>query len=279
MNISMEKFRLAECLHGIMIWPKADDVFGKSLPLYGEWSEGENIIMSQFIQEGDIVLDIGANLGTTVLSLSKKVGEAGKVIAFEPQSLISQCLQTSLTLNDVSNVSVYNAAVSDKAGWAYINDEKFSSIGRFGEAGISESGTRVQTIMLDELDLESCALVKIDVEGHELKVIEGGQKFLAKHKPIMYMEAKNNIADTKLYMRWLIDNGWSCYWHFAFWYRENNFNNVAENIWGGTGDMNIVAVPNEVEQPKNLLKLENSDEDWDEQRYLDFYKENSIPMI
>jgi len=69
-----------------MVWPKDDGVIGPCLLSYGEWSEGENIIMSQFIEEGDTVIDIGANIGTTVLSLSKKVGEKGKVLAFEPKS-------------------------------------------------------------------------------------------------------------------------------------------------------------------------------------------------
>ncbi len=61
-----------------MIWPMGDGVLGPCLKNYGEWSEGENIIMSQFISDGDTVIDIGANIGTTVLSLSKQVGENGK---------------------------------------------------------------------------------------------------------------------------------------------------------------------------------------------------------
>ena len=47
-----------------MVWPTNDQIIGRCLSLYGEFAEGENIIMSQFISEGDTVIDIGANIGT-----------------------------------------------------------------------------------------------------------------------------------------------------------------------------------------------------------------------
>ena len=161
-----------------MTWPMGDGVLGPCLKNYGEWSEGENIIMSQFINKGDTVIDIGANIGTTVLSLSKQVGENGKVLAFEPQNHIAQCLNTNLTINGINNVIVDNAAISKKCGWAKINDKEFEESGRYGEAGISKDGTtKIRTINLDEIDLDSCSLIKIDIEGHEWDAIQGGKNF------------------------------------------------------------------------------------------------------
>jgi len=279
LEVSLKNFKLDQCIHGTMIWPTNDTVIGRCLPLYGEWSEGENIIMSQFISEGDNVIDIGANIGTTVLSLSKRVSDKGRVLAFEPQNIMSQCLHTNLTLNDILNVTVYNIAISNKNGWSNLNDEDFSEIGRYGEAGISENGTRIKTIKLDEIELENCSLVKIDVEAHEWEVIEGGQEFLLKHKPVLYMEAKKEIKGTKKYLKWLMKNGWRCYWHFAFWYRKNNYKKNDQNIFPGTGDMNIVAVPIEDNQPDNLLELKAFNEEWNEKNLIDFYENKNIPMI
>ena len=91
-----------------MTYPSNDEAIGKCLEAFGEWSEGENTIMANFISEGDNVIDVGANIGTTVLPASKKVGKKGRVIAFEPQTIIAQCLQTNLTLNNIKNVIVYN---------------------------------------------------------------------------------------------------------------------------------------------------------------------------
>ena len=274
-------FSISNCIHGTMVWPKDDGVIGPCLLSYGEWSEGENIIMSQFIEEGDTVIDIGANIGTTVLSLSKKVGEKGKVLAFEPQSQISQCLNTNLTLNGITNVIVDNAAVSKNCGWAKINDKDFEESGRYGEAGISDNGTtKVRTINLDEIETDNCSLVKIDIEGHEWDAIQGGSKFLLKHRPVLYMEAKKDVVGTKKFLKWLLDNQWICYWHYAFWFRENNYKKNPNPIHNpGTGDMNILAVPKKNTQPKNLLKINKYDEAWDQEKLLEFYKDNKLQII
>ena len=96
-------------------------VVGRSLPLYGEWSEGENIVMSQLVNNGDSVIDIGANIGTTAISLSRSVGESGKVFAFEPQQIISQFLSANVLLNNIKNIEVYTLAVSSKSGWVYLD--------------------------------------------------------------------------------------------------------------------------------------------------------------
>jgi len=274
-------FLFGDCIHGVMTWPVGDGVLGPCLKNYGEWSEGENIIMSQFINNGDTVIDIGANIGTTVLSLSKQVGEKGKVLAFEPQNHIAQCLNTNLTLNGITNVIVDNAAISKKCGWAKINDKEFEESGRYGEAGISKDGTtKIRTINLDEINLDSCSLIKIDIEGHEWDAIQGGEKFLKKHKPVLYMEAKKDELGTKKFLKWFFDNGWVCYWHYAFWFRKNNYKNNNNLIHdAGIGDMNIVAVPENIEQPSNLLKLKNFDEEWNQKDLMEFYTSNKIAMV
>ena len=277
--MNIKNFQITDTIHGTMACLKNDAVLGQWLKKYGEWSQGENIIMSNFVSKGDIVIDIGANIGTTVLSLSKQVSSEGKVLAFEPQSLMAQCLQTNLTLNDITNVVVDSAAVSNKNGWTFLNDATFSGIGRYGEAGISDTGTRIKTIKLDEVEVPKCSLIKIDVESYEWEVIQGGQKFLRKHKPVLYMEAKNNVDGTKKYLKWLFDNGWRCYWHFAFWYRKNNYKNDSNDMKPGTGDMNILAVPSKDSQPNDLLELSSYDEDWDQNKLIDFYNSNNLPMI
>jgi FkbM family methyltransferase len=279
LEINIKNFQITDTIHGTMACLKNDAVLGQWLKKYGEWSQGENIIMSNFVSKGDIVIDIGANIGTTVLSLSKQVSSEGKVLAFEPQSLMAQCLQTNLTLNDITNVVVDSAAVSNKNGWTFLNDATFSGIGRYGEAGISDTGTRIKTIKLDEVEVPKCSLIKIDVESYEWEVIQGGQKFLRKHKPVLYMEAKNNVDGTKKYLKWLFDNGWRCYWHFAYWFRKNNYKNNSNDLKQGTGDMNILAVPSKDSQPNDLLELSSYDEDWDQNKLIDFYNSNNLPMI
>ena len=160
------------------------------------------------IKKDDTVIDIGANIGTTVLSLSKNVGKEGNVIAFEPQNIMSQCLQTNLTLNDITNVSVYTLGVSSKSGWANLNDSDFSEIGRYGEAGISEKGTRIKTIKLDEIEVDKCSLIKIDVDGNEYKILQGGIKiFQTTELRSVYIEMIESLPDYEPIKNFLLENG------------------------------------------------------------------------
>ena len=53
---------------------------------YGEWAEGELNLFLQIVRPGDIVLDVGANIGAFTVPLAKRVGMSGRIYAFEPQS-------------------------------------------------------------------------------------------------------------------------------------------------------------------------------------------------
>ena len=110
----LHQLAMAECLHGKMVWPKADDTIGRSLELYGEFAEGENRLMARYVEPGHTVVDVGANLGTTALSLAKAVGSTGSLIAFEPQPLLAQCLQTNLTINECFNTRVFTCALAHR---------------------------------------------------------------------------------------------------------------------------------------------------------------------
>ncbi len=67
--------------------------------MYGEWSELELELFKKFIQPGDIVLDIGANIGAFTIPFAKFVGTEGQVFAYEAQTVLTQMISTSALLN------------------------------------------------------------------------------------------------------------------------------------------------------------------------------------
>lgn len=79
---------LKKTRHGYILYLRADNHVGVSLDLYGEYSEGEIDIFSQFIKPGMTIVDGGANFGTHTVYFAKTVGNAGTVYALEPQRLI-----------------------------------------------------------------------------------------------------------------------------------------------------------------------------------------------
>ena len=82
-----------------MLYNPRDMYIGRSLDLYGEFSEGEVEVFAQILREGDLALDLGANIGCHTVFMAKKVGDKGVVIAVEPQRLIFQLLSANVALN------------------------------------------------------------------------------------------------------------------------------------------------------------------------------------
>ena len=83
---------IKRCRHGTFMYNVHDQAVGRSLELYGEWCEGELNVLAQLIKPGELVLDVGTYIGTHTIFFSKQVGDAGYVIAFEPQRLAFQTL-------------------------------------------------------------------------------------------------------------------------------------------------------------------------------------------
>ena len=97
---------LVRAKHGLMLFNKNDTYIGRSIGKYGEFSEGEIAIFDQLCRPGDIVVEVGANIGTHTLPIAKMVGVAGRVHAFEPQRIVFQtlCANMALTVSLTSNV-------------------------------------------------------------------------------------------------------------------------------------------------------------------------------
>jgi FkbM family methyltransferase len=150
------------------------------------------------IKRGDTVFDIGANRGIYTEFFSRKVGQRGRVYAFEPvpesaQSLRSRCSQ-------LENVQIIQAAVSDTNGRCqiYIPGPDFAQASLALQTAKSwkqfaEIGTReIETITLDDWVGENpvgrVSFLKIDVEGAEYKVLRGAAKTLLRDTPLLFME-------------------------------------------------------------------------------------------
>lgn len=276
MQLSLSQFAIKECRHGIMVWPKADRVIGASLANYGEFAEGENRIMARYLRSGDVAVDIGANVGTTTLAMARAVVAAGQVFAFEPQPLVAHCLATSLVLNEISNVRVLSLAVSKQSGFARMNFNAGGDAGNFGSTALSLDGDLVPTMALDDMQIDRLALLKIDVEGHEWDVFQGAENKIRTCRPVIYFEAKR-FPGTVSSIEFLREQGYRCYWHFAHFFRSDNFRGNSDDVFRGVGDMNILAVPLEKPQPDDLPEINSADEDWREV-YADFFSARGLVM-
>ena len=130
-----------------------------------------------YLKAGDRVVDVGANIGHTVLAAAVQVGESGRVFAFEPHPRTFAFLQENLALNNVANVESQNVAAGAAEGSALFSDDRRDDMNR-----IDGGPLRVPVKPLDALvpPTGSIALLKVDVEGYEKYVLEGATGVLSR---------------------------------------------------------------------------------------------------
>jgi FkbM family methyltransferase len=138
--------------------------------------------------DGDVVYDVGANVGYYSLLASRLVGPAGKVFAFEPFPRNVDLLKKHLRLNDVLNVSLVQSAVSSVNGEVYFESSPDPSSGHVSEG---HGDLRIPSVTLDTLVFERSTpppqVIKIDVEGAELSVLKGGLETLRRCRPAILL--------------------------------------------------------------------------------------------
>lgn len=161
-------------------------------------------IFKKYIKRGDFVVDVGANIGAHTLVFSKLAGDGG-VFAFEPHPQIADRLRKNLELNNISNVEVFETAVSDTAGRLSLyginpNDSNKGKSSIYKEyVGSSAEIFDVEVNTLDNIaqnnGWKNISFIKIDTEGNDLRVILGAEKIISAFKPLILFEYSKEAWD------------------------------------------------------------------------------------
>ena len=205
-----ERHVLKNTRNGVFLLNKEDTYVGRSLDLYGEWCHSEVLMFKRIVRAGDVVMDVGANIGAFSIPLAKMATPTGALVAFEPQRQLYQLLSANVALNELTNCFTYQKAVGRGKGIITVPKVNYSVPGNFGGISLLEEekwGIRgpvevVETIMLDDLYvnglLSKCpSFLKIDVEGMELDVLLGSMRMIKACKPVIHVE-NNCKRDSKL---------------------------------------------------------------------------------
>ncbi|MCE1252381.1 MAG: FkbM family methyltransferase [Anaerolineae bacterium] len=238
---------LKKCRHGLMLYNLNDLFVGRSMDLYGEWCEAELNTLGQLLLPGDVVIDVGANIGTHSVFFAQKVGPQGLVYAIEPQRITYEILCANIALNTLLNALPMQVAIGEKNGKIIIpvlNPESQQNFAAFKIEG-HKDGDVVNLLPLDELNLSRCKLIKIDVEGMELKVLHGAQKTIQQLRPFLFVE-NNSREGSPETVQALFDLGYKCWWHIANYFNPDNYFQNKENIFAQfVPESNMICVPGE----------------------------------
>jgi FkbM family methyltransferase len=184
-------------------FPDEFDFVAQDFEKYGYWEPRTTDFIKENLKEGQVFLDIGAQVGYFTI-LASQLG--ANVIAFEPSTSNRKLLNKNITDNKCKSVMVIGKALSNKNGSIKLFNGKTP-----GENSIMENYHKgegyeeVETVKFDDLDIGP-DWIKMDVEGAERMVLEGMQSILTTNHPITLIleDWDNKVTD------WLIDTyGWN----------------------------------------------------------------------
>lgn len=238
-----------EARFGRMMVLRGDSVIGRSLRIYGEFAGTELDAMLTLLRPGMSVVDVGANIGVHTLAFAAAVGPSGEVTSIEPQRHCFHLLCANTVMNQHQNVNCIRAAAGDVPGSCRVpvlSPTKRQNFGAFDLSMEPEDGTLaddVPIVTIDGLNLRKCDFIKVDVEGHEVKVLRGATETIARFRPVFYVEVHSQ--QTLREAQGILGNaGYSCVLHDAPFFRAKNHMGESATIFApGAGGTALVAMP------------------------------------
>lgn len=171
--------------------------------VWGDFELNEIDFLKRYLNSGDVFIDIGANIGLFSLIASPILSKYGRIISIEPSKKTYFRLLENIKLNKFKNISCINNALSnsnekknlyvDTGGYDAWNSFGKPSAGNFLEK--EEVITKTLDQIRDQFSLQQVQLIKIDVEGWEIPVLQGGKKLLlSNNAPVLMVEFTDQNA-------------------------------------------------------------------------------------
>jgi FkbM family methyltransferase len=168
-----------------------DTVVGPGILYYGAWEPEKSELFNHLLQPGDRVVDIGANIGYFTVLFAAAVGDAGRVLAIEPDPDNIRLLRENLRINGLSaRTSVVRAAAGPRADKLYLYSKGgVSNRGDHRTFGVGGSGVRRRSVRMVAVDdcvrnWPSVQTIKMDIQGYESFALQGMQTTLERNAGI-----------------------------------------------------------------------------------------------
>lgn len=185
---------------------------------WGIKEDSRNILYSM-VHTDNIIIDIGTNIGETLMNFSKLVKDGGSVHGFEPDNINYTRCTENLKLNDFKNITLNKLGLGNIRGEFRIKvDTPTNRGGNRITNKDDENSEIINVITLDEYifdkNIHKINLIKIDVEGFEFNVLKGAEITISKYYPVFFIELddvnlKQQNASAKMLVEYLIHKGYT----------------------------------------------------------------------
>lgn len=188
---------LVEVLDGLSVWLEPGDELSRALMLSGLYEPETLLVLRGLLPEGGVFVDVGGHCGMMTLFGARCVGPAGQVLAFEPSPREFARLRANVAANGFAQVALHQAAMAEAPGTVVLRLAEAGHAGHntigsgFAYAGVAVAElVEVPATTLDAAlaGLARCDVIKMDVEGAELRALRGGAAQIARLRPALVLE-------------------------------------------------------------------------------------------
>lgn len=183
----------------------------------GDWYEKDDLaFLEKYLQPGDNAIDLGAGYGVYSINIAGHISDTGKLLSFEPSSSMVSYLKMSVQENQLTNITVYEAGISNKKTAAMLSIDTITEINKISkDETLSDNYEQICLLSLDNLpdlkNLTPLSLIKFPLDGEETTIFEGAKRTLEQESPlILYPISIGKSINIKLLSAFK-HNGFACY--------------------------------------------------------------------
>ncbi|HEV7669862.1 MAG TPA: FkbM family methyltransferase [Thermoanaerobaculia bacterium] len=176
----------------MMVKPAADPVVSGWIERHGCWEPYNTVLLQDLLTEGDVFLDVGANLGYFTLVAADRVGPTGRVHAFEPEPENHRFCAENVARNGLSGVATaHRLGLADRPGEQLLFRSSSNHGGHQlvhalpehgGSEGIAVPLTTLDHFVAEHPEIDRIDVVKMDVQGYETRALLGMREQIARHR-------------------------------------------------------------------------------------------------
>tara|TARA_Y100000739_G_scaffold33158_1_gene25291 strand:+ start:244 stop:1191 length:948 start_codon:yes stop_codon:yes gene_type:complete len=183
-----------------MILDLYDRGISRTLILFGKRELEHKFMLEQIVKPGMRILDIGANIGYYAIMESILIGKSGNLIAVEPSKSNVELLKKNLELNNIKNVEIHEGAISDEDKYKKFFLSNMSNLNTFHNIGTGKRFLNGETLNVKTYTVNTILkdrpldLMRMDVEGHEVEVLNGLIKSISELKKLPMIIFETHIS-------------------------------------------------------------------------------------